>query len=260
MLSYSLIKESFECNRCIKSRELLSESEYGFSRNSINGIYTKNINQKDKKYINYFLDEILNNKDDILSWDEKPLDNLYKFFNLLCNIQSGSIEKILHVFLYIFWDSIQYEHSSNIITGKIVHMGNGKVILDNQIKNEKWIVEASKKILSIGIQIDLISFDLKNKLLFLIEVKNDQFDDKAIGQILRYYNLISERFLYVNRKLDIQYIKPTIIMYPQEVGNWIDKWLALPIGFRDVIEIFNFKNNKLYNNRKRILSAISKNI
>jgi len=233
----------------------LEDNEFGLSEKSLPGLYQKRINSEEMVYIKYILDQLLNKKDDINEWPKEALNNLYEFFVLLNDIQDGNIENSLHLFLYLFWNQIEFEDNRDKIRGEIVYLGSGKVIFTEDLNKEK--IKYSEKIINSGVKVDLVNFDIENQTLYLIEIKNKQIDDRTVGQILRYYNLITERLLYVNRSININYIKPIIIMFPEYPIPWKDQWLSLPVGFRELVEVFFYENQKLKNKRRSILSLFA---
>jgi hypothetical protein len=73
--------------------------------------------------------------------------------------------------------------------------------------------------------------------LFLIEVKLDELDDRAVGQVLRYYQTTRSVCDRVSHDCDIARIVPVLIVQKAR----LDFWTAFPLHFRELMHIYYYE-------------------
>jgi len=105
---------------------------------------------------------------------------------------------------------------------------------------------------------DFIIYDRSSFKLFIVEVKYSGVDDRAVGQILRYYHTIGDLLLTVQHGLDIRYLIPVLLVGEINKNTDLKKF---PPYFRDILEILkyeiepNFEGISIKNQRKVLRST-----
>lgn len=159
------------------------------------------------------------------------------FFGLCLAHGDAGEEAIIHAYTFLFWDEVAREvslgrkmHSIPRWTSREFGIGIEQLPADEQ--------QLCQKIINAGVEIDLFSCDSKTQTLALIEIKRGECDDRAVGQLLRYYQKVwkllpSSEF----RKLNLNYVWPILI-----VNRIKEPQLsALPVHFLGMLDILTYE-------------------
>jgi len=251
-LNQATVLKNLELKKCLISGKYLKSHEAIVSKDSFPYFYDGTLDSKEKNLLTKLIEVFVSQKEKIMTFNIKTEDFYHRALNLKDKCPD---ELFLQSYVYLFWDTIEFRDHLIKPTGEVFWCSDNTT-QDNYPEKYHSLILKIKKL----INIDLISIDLKAGVLFLIEIKRDQVDDRAIGQILRYYEAC--RPLLLDRRLNLNYIKPIIVS--KDIS--IQQWKGLPRSYSDIIEFYVYKfidnldENKdvlqLVNQRKKLLSEL----
>lgn len=139
-------------------------------------------------------------------------------------------EDIVHAYVFYFWAKI-WEHSEQ----------EPFVLEEAYIpqRRETWDVDSlfceklAPRFLSEA-PVDVVA--LANKTVYLIEVKYGSADDRAVGQLLRYFESGRSLTTRVTHLCDLRKVVPVLVVrdFPKE------NWVSLPTSLRELIQVYYF--------------------
>ncbi|MGF6923890.1 hypothetical protein [Paraburkholderia sp. 40] len=240
LIPFSVLVSALAENRCVLSRKLLSFDEAVISRDRVPSLYDTSLNAKDKTVAREIVKMIVCNIHEIrLLFATKPDARLLlrRFFGLCLRHGGEGDEGILHAYLFAFWEDVvrQVSLGRPMLTSPRWASKEFGVGLGDIPAGEKAIAE---KLIAVGVQVDLFFCDEKTQTLCLAEIKRGVCDDRAIGQILRYYQsawrlLHSSQF----RSMNLNYVWPILI-----VENVKEHHLqSLPVHFRGMLDVLTYQ-------------------
>jgi hypothetical protein len=229
-------------NRCIYSNAALPVSEYLVSRARVPTLYTGSIAANDKQKVKEIVQLFVRNSlkfRQVLAESAQVRLSVRSFFGLCLSHGEDGDESILHAYIFLFWDDV----INQVKLGRELHLspqwgskafGGSVGILagDNEL--------IAEKLTALGVELDLFTWSPKHETLSLIEIKRGECDDRAIGQILRYYQvawkLLSTREF---RLLNVNYIWPILV-----VSRVRETQLeALPLHFQGLLDILIYSTS-----------------
>jgi hypothetical protein len=229
-------------NRCIFSNSALPISEYVVSRVRVPTLYSgpiaANDKQKVKEIVQFFVRNSLKFHQVLIESTQVRL-SVRSFFGLCLSHKEDGDESILHAYIFLFWDDV----INQVSLGRELHLapqwaskafgGSGGILTgDNEL--------IADKLTALGVELDLFTWSPKHETLSMIEIKRGECDDRAIGQLLRYYQvawkLLSTREF---RQLNVNYIWPILV-----VSRVREKQLeAFPLHFQGLLDILVYSTS-----------------
>jgi len=236
---------------------LLNPSEYVVSKSEFPELYEGKIAKGEKDNISILVKEMVAHKAILLELDSSTLDKISLFFTMILNANyKGGDELFLQAYIFIFWNKVDFHDSILPIKGDVFWVSNNFANLNEKFKYS----EILKEIQSVAL-VDLIAIDSELGVLYLIEIKRSEVDDRCIGQIMRYYESSNEVLYKLSRKYNINYIRPMVVCQKIRVNFW----KGLPLCYRDIFDFYTYKkvgdfsNNPrvtgFHNSRKSLLSS-----
>ena len=241
LVPFDVVKESILQNRCVFSRTLLVENEeFIFSRSRVPSLYADKLSTDDKAKIKDLVKVLLVNASDLkllFKSDRQSEARVRSFFGKCITHGDSGDEAILHAYMYIFWQDIA-EHNE---LGRALHSnprwGSKEFGLSNDLipGDEKLVaVRMQKK----GVEVDLFTCESLSQTIALIELKRGPSDDRSVGQLLRYYQLVWSMLSESEfRRLNINYIWPILVVNKMRPEDY----LALPVHFRGLLDILVYE-------------------
>ncbi|WP_157824421.1 hypothetical protein [Moritella sp. Urea-trap-13] len=260
-MSIKGILKKLNNDKCLISGiALCNSSEFIVSKIQFPELYKGKISKEEKNSLSIIIKEMVLYKEDVLKLDPLVIFKISIFFTLILNANyKGGDELFLQAYIFIFWNDIVFHDSIIPVKGDVFWISNGFSKLDNKCKYYEIL-----KNISLVALVDLIAVDDDLGILYLIEVKRSEVDDRCIGQVMRYYESSNEILYKLSRKYNINYIRPMIVC--QKVLT--PYWKGLPSCYRDIFDFYTYKkvdgilNNprvtELHNARKSLLSSWNK--
>jgi hypothetical protein len=230
MLSTELIIRLISERKCLRSTEHLGSAEHLISRHSFPALFRGETQQQEVDFVKLIfgrLESVLANLDD----DGRAS---VQFF-MQDVLRNGKIhnEEFLHRYLFEFWDDawLNQEESFGLLEKFY------KCQLDEYASPfAKSVIPKLYKRGEHVPDIIAISGDA-TKRVFVIEIKNEPLDDRALGQILRYYQVVrhacDRNTLYGSAKR----VVPVLVVPEGDLSFWD----SVPFHFREVLEILYWR-------------------
>ena len=245
---------------CVVSGKRLGVNETILSKAELPGLYdaskwTPNGMQLLKAVVSTLLegrDAVLIDADN----GSKIRQNVSWFFSYLLLQKEKVPEYCVHAYLFLFWSDIEYRNAFLPPNGEVFFTSKS---LDYSIDQEQKYYPVLQRIKAL-VKVDLVAVSESTQHIFLIEIKRGPLDDRAVGQVLRYFNqinrLLTER---VVRAFDLSYVRPILVLSEAD-KEFVE---AFPVHFREILDIFEYSVSSsddgsarviLSNLRKRFLS------
>jgi len=242
-------------NLCCIGTQPLREGEWVVSQLQMPGLYGGKLETKDRGYLKEIFDhfEPKNESDqffDVLKQKDIHL-RLEKFYLKVMEKDPSLLESVIHQFIYRFWDKLD--------TGEaIAFPSNMKVYYKCKGEKGELIEEfLLPKLRKAGCNCDLVGV-CKDMCLWLVDVKRDPIDDRAIGQIRRYYEIASEIIASCDININVRLVRPALICPGPDIP--VSRFFSLGLPFRDICEIWTYSIDRskfvLHDNRLQLLSLI----
>lgn len=188
---------------------------------------------------------------------QMQLEKAKPFLQLLLHQKDAVPEYCVHAFIYLYWNDIEYRNAAILPAGNIYFSSAALSAVIEPSDPYFRLIARLKDVTNV----DLIAISEELQHIFLIEIKRGPLDDRAIGQVLRYFNesnkLLTDR---VVREFNLSYVRPVLVL--GEVSRHFFE--AFPLHFREFLDIYEYDTERdesdslkvvLHNLRRRILSA-----
>lgn len=237
----SLVVERVRQNRCLKGNELLASDEAVFCRRCFPSVYFDGLANAEKKQVHSLVASLLEEHEyvrEAMKGDEFLVLRLRSFFSLLLGKGGDSLESFVHAYMFLFWEFLSFPESVGAPPkGRLFWMAKGAPpgtsFRSGSDPTNLLIGRLSQE----GVEVDLAAVDIESQTLWLIEIKRAELDDRAVGQMIRYF----DRAVYCLpfrefRAGNINFIKPLIILESVDPKHWI----TIPLHFRELLDIYTF--------------------
>jgi hypothetical protein len=231
------ILTALQQNRCVLSRCALLTGESVFSRQQVPTLYETRLSSSDKARVRGVVEALVAHSDELqllIHADPAVKQNLRLFFGRsICHADSTD-EAFLHAYIFLFWDDFR----SQVKLGRPLHYqpawGSSEYGARSTRELSTNEAAVSRQLQKAGVEVDLYSYDAETETLALIELKRGESDDRAVGQMLRYYKVVWGLLSQPDfRKLNINYVWPILVLNRVQP----DHIQALPVHFRGVLDI-----------------------
>lgn len=226
MLNIETTKRLILERKCLQSTIALASDERLLSRSHFSKLYTGEYSKEENRFIEQFIGQI----PDLVSLKNEFIrEEVRSFMEIV--IRNGRIhnEEFVHRYIHEFWEHISKATLKRIEFTERFYKGQ------SQDQESDFYVGFVRKVVEGNDHIpDILAYSSDNGgTAWIIEIKNDDLDDRALGQILRYYQRgrsIADRQKF---GIGIKNVVPMIICYK---GN-LNFWDAIPYHFREILEI-----------------------
>lgn len=229
-------------NRCVFSNVALTETEYVVSRAHIPNLYSGTLAAADKAKIGQIVQIFVRNSARLgqaLSGAAQAGLSVRRFFGLCLAHGDACDESILHAYMFLFWSDVVKQvnlgrelHPSPQWASKALGGSDGLLEGDHKI--------IADKLKAGGVELDLFTWSSGHQTLSLIEIKRGECDDRAIGQLLRYYQ-VAWKLLSSSeyRRLNVNYLWPILVVSRMRQPQ-LD---ALPLHFQGLLDILIYSTS-----------------
>lgn len=240
LLPFKVVRDALEQNRCVLSRSVLSAGECVISRAFVPTLYDHRLNAADKGHIRDVVQVLVAHSDEtriLIHTNPQVSLGLQEFFGRCIAHTDSTDEAFLHAYMFLYWEQVRSRVSLGRTLHKVPRWGSkefgGPVALSSS-DDEKAMWD---RLIKAGVEVDLFSYDADTETLALMELKRGESDDRAVGQLLRYYQtvwgLLPQREF---RKLNINYVWPILV-----VNRIKEEHIqALPLHFRGLLDVLIF--------------------
>ncbi len=239
LLPFPAVARALVEGRCVFSRAVLGTEESVVSAVKVKSLYSGRLTAQDKDTVRELVRLLVIHGTDLaLLREEQPhvSVSLQRFFGLCLRQADAGEEAFLHAYVFLFWRDV----SSQLGIGRSSpsparwtsrEFGLGTISVPREER------EVLDQIVSAGVEVDLITCDPTSQTLGLIEIKRGECDDRAVGQLLRYYQTVWDLLSRPEfRRLNLNYLWPVLIanrVRPQQLS-------AMPMHFRGLLDIITY--------------------
>lgn len=228
--------------RCVVSNVLLPGHEFIVSQARVPSLYKGSFTAKDKATVQEIVKLIVQNAAvfrELFDSDPSIKLNIRRFFGLCLTKGDAGNESYLHAYMYIFWGDIVGDANLARELHSPAQWGSKEFGVRPGVGNapEKII---NDRLSSAGVELDLFTWSPKRETLTLIEIKRGECDDRAIGQLLRYYQVVWGMLsTHEFRALKVNYIWPILVVSKVREAHWN----AIPLHFRGMLDILIYQTS-----------------
>lgn len=228
LISTTTLHASIRDRKCAIGSTSLDEHEFVVGREKFPRLYDGG---KDDKEISYTkellpaLNSLLADQDFFRNFG----DYTRKFLLLLNSNGYFRSERSLHIYVYNFWQQLWLSSEDELFLSEAYYEGNhasGATLFARSLM---------PAISTDEIRIDIVGLGGPHgKDLYIIEMKAGELDDRAVGQILRYYSHVREQCDRLFHDCDIRRVIPLLVVKKVR----LEFWSAIPLHFRELLQIF----------------------
>lgn len=234
MLAPELLLGAIKDGRCLRSRVRLAEGERMLSRTAFPSLYAGGSDAIEAA----FLKELFRALPATLRLPEltdAQREDIRAFMAMVIRLGGMHKEDFVHRYIFEFWESLWPATEDAISMPERYFKGNSdnsQTPFSRTVLPRIRTAEAITDIVGIG--------GPSLRTLFLVEIKLADLDDRATGQILRYYQLgraACDRFYH---DCDLRNVTPILILKDAALHFWD----AIPQHFREVVQIYYYRVSK----------------
>ena len=217
-------------NLCMINNTPLNRGDTIVLKKEIKDLLSNTKNTNEKLWINRIIYNISTNMNEYEKhFNYKDKVKIKKFLLLIISKKEFLDEVTLHVYVYLFWEKIQWIDFHENINYDLKLFES--YCLDNK---NSFCKEISKNITD---ACDIIFFEKKKQRIVLCEIKHGTIDDRAVAQIQRYYRRTRQFIELGVYKDSILNVKPILICNNIPLKSW----LTIPTYFREILDIFTYE-------------------
>jgi hypothetical protein len=230
MLSLETTKRLILERKCLFSTISLVPEECVVSRNQFPKLYLGEYSVDESRLIGNLICQI---PELFLYGNEFIRDQIKRFMEIV--IRNGQIhnEEFVHRYIHEFWGDIDRSNLHSIEFSESYYKGQSW-----DLQSDFYDLFVRKVVAGNDHLPDIIAYSSNNGgTAWLIEIKKDSIDDRALGQILRYYHrgrVIADRNRF---GVGIKNVVPVIICHQGSLTFWD----AIPFHFREILEILFYR-------------------
>jgi hypothetical protein len=253
MINPQLLLQNILDNRCCRGNQPLRNGEHVVSQIEMPGLYEGKLEAKDRAYLKEVFDILEPNEVSNRFFTElRKKGNQIRLESFYLQVMArvpDLLESVLHQFIYRYWDKLDSTNALGFPSSlEVFYKGRGETGTTVE-------VHLLQKLRKAGCNCDLVGVS-EDKCLWLVDVKRDGIDDRAIGQIRRYYELASEILESYEINLSVRLVRPALIC--REIP--VSRFFSLGLPFRDICEIWTYSIERsqlmLHDRRLQLLGQI----
>lgn len=230
LISPDAIVRALGTNRCLRSQRPLDPGEVLLSRLAFPALYGKRQDDGERRYI----DAIFKATNRVLR--DAALTNfretIRRFMGFVIHQQSFACEWYVHTYLFNFWDEVwQFPEEKFLLEERYCEGDGDSSTTPFATKLMPMLGEADAYPDIIGLG------GSHGRELGIVEVKLDELDDRAVGQILRYYSIARNACDRAWHGCDIRRIVPILVVARVRLAFWE----AIPLYFREFLRIISYR-------------------
>jgi hypothetical protein len=252
MLPEGLLLSALEARKCVRTRTQLAEDECLVSRAAFPALYASTWDASEDAY----LKELSRGIAVVLTRTDLAIqirDEIQRFMALV--IDSGEMyrEEFVHRYVFEFWDTL-WEHPEDALPlAERYFKGNPLGA------TSPFATGVLPRLRTPDAEVDIVALGgaARTHSLFAIEIKLGELDDRAIGQILRYYRVSRDACDRYYHGCDIREVVPMLVVKSASLAIWD----AIPQYFREILRLYSYrvvKGRVVLSDTRRKLQALAR--
>jgi hypothetical protein len=248
MITGALLRASLRERRCLRCKVRLTPHEDLVCAKDFPALYGGPPSEDEARYLGY-IRKCLPNKD--FTVEDLPQGESDEFRRFLLRIVRSKvlIEEYLHLYVFLFWESLVWEDCEPIALEEKYYKCNPDGADTHFAKNLLPRISSEK-----GSIFDIAG--IGQRLMYVCELKHGVLDDRGVGQTLRYFEHAATITELADHRCDVRGVVPVLIVADADTSQW----LAFPRYFRELLRIYYFRTDecclRLCDGKKRLRSLI----
>jgi hypothetical protein len=236
-----LVLKRLRGRRCVKGLEQLEDGEHVFCRRCAGSLYEPGVLGQLKTQLEFLVQGLLAGSKEVreaVDEDDGVSTQLTGLFAALLRKGTDSLEWFLHAYIYLFWGKLKFDQRcSGMQNADLYWMAKGAPQATTPIRS--ILDSAIERLGREGVEVDLAAIDEATETLWLIEIKRGDLDDRAVGQMLRYFDRAVRCFgTREFRAANINFVRPIVLLETVDPR----KWITMPLHFREILDIYSFRS------------------
>ncbi len=234
MIPESTFVERAESRRCVIDGTTLATGEAVISTHAAPHLYDPAAAVLDQHVLDDVISASLRVLQSSLAIPTEVRSDIRKFWaRILWRREASDAcrEDVIHNYLYYFWSEVWEDSDCDAFALDEKYIPQGAFTWDPDSPFCQRLGGRFRK----DAPVDIVG--RSGRTVFLIEVKYDDVDDRAIGQLLRYFE--AGRFLcnHVDHLCDLRWVVPVVVArdFPEP------QWVALSPPLRELLRVYFFR-------------------
>jgi hypothetical protein len=250
MLQVEFVRQMIGKNKCLKTSKFLDEADFLISRTAFPKLYSGSADRSEADFIKYIHDVL---PALFVRADRELRSALRAFMQVVLKNGRMHNEEFLHRFLFEFW--------TDLCDSSVPFVLDEKYFKGQRIGDEtEFSRNVVQRVYQHGEHIpDILGFSGGDeKCVYIVEIKNEKLDDRALGQILRYYQVVRRICDRLAKQWYVRRVVPLLVV-PDGHRSF---WQSMPFYFREVVEIVYWKAGaegtvELHDGKRRLREMVS---
>lgn len=250
LVSAAAVIEAVRRRRCLRSARPLEEGEILLSRTAMPNLYAGAKHKGEQDYVRDILEALMAA---LRGADTQDTDRaaIRAFMEKVIAHGMGR-ETYVHHFVFEFWETLWADEADRIVFAERYMWGRTDGVPSTEfalsvlplIKDDKSYPDIVGRGGRAGTD------------LIVIDVKLDELDDRALGQIIRYYGLARRTIDFYRLGCDLRRVIPVLVVAESKQTKY---WDAIPEHFREFLVVCFYRIEPdgkvvLHEARKELLS------
>lgn len=235
MLNLDTLVRLHNERKCIFSTKILADEECLISKHAFPRFYKR---ESDKEEI-VALEQIIQIIPSILLKDpsQNLRNDIKKFMQSVLKHGSLHNEDFIHKFLFEYWEDVCKEQTGIVFKEKYFKGDSTESLNETETHFYKNIV---KKVYKGKTHVpDIIGVcDQPFKCVYVIDIKNQSLDDRSLGQILRYYQVVRSICDKYDQRYHSYKVIPVLMAIDGSLSGGLQYWYTIPFHFREILDIY----------------------
>jgi hypothetical protein len=243
------ILDAIRRGRCVKSMRPLALDEILLSRDAVPSLYARTQHKGDQVYVLGLLEPLKA----ILQQDDTAVaerEVIRQFMERVIGHGRIGREAYVHSFVFEFWSSLWDNESDSIPLAEKYMWGDARGAKTEFSENVLPLIRDDRSYPDIVARGGHAGRDI-----LVIDVKLDDLDDRAVGQVIRYYGLARRTIDNHRHGCDLRRVIPIVIVGESTQTKY---WEAVPAHFREFLVVCFYRLEQgrvvLHDARKELLS------
>lgn len=222
MANLETLLEQINRGCCLRDFERLADGEFVVSARSFPGLYAGKMDDRELGAIRRYLATIkLIAPAQLSAHQSKTIRGFLKLV-----FRASRLEEHVHMSFFMFWESIWHPDERSIALDERY--------IECETSNSETPFAAN---LVAPLKKDKVLIDIVGRggdSMFLVEVKRGEVDDRAVGQVLRYYDHVRTMLNRRHHGCNIRQVVPVLIARSCTLAQWA----SFPRHFREFLRLY----------------------
>lgn len=231
LIAPDALLRSLRQQRCLQTQRPLSRDETLLSQSKFPSLYARTFSEPENRYIQHIFRTLRTVLESDVPIDLR--DEIARFMALVIHNGAMSYEAYVHLYLFHFWNECWLNPAEGMSFSEKYFEGEpggaARTAFSERLLPRLRGENAYPDIVGLG---GPGGYDLN-----IVEIKLEELDDRAVGQVLRYYSIARDACDRTWHGCDVRRVRPLLVVATIRLAFW----LALPVYFREFLQIATFR-------------------